>query len=349
MVGIATSNGKLTLNGSDLIYEGKDGTNAIGEFDEKTGSVTIEGITINGEKLPTIPEGFEIGTVVSYAPNGTYNWQAKYASSDLATDGTADITLASGTSLTEGNTDMSITEWKVFDVNKLTGEIKLVPSKPNTNKVRLQGANGYNNAVKLLNEACSSLYGKEGVTARSINIEDIESVLQYDPKTWVNDSVNVSYNQQYTEAYTENKIYPAIYAQEKDSVITPAPTGISKTLGRSDSAREWITGTMSAETSIKPYQTYYHVWIKSLLESEYVNVLLPSDWATDYWIASHSIFLGENGCVFSVMGIKDGMMDAFDMIRTGGTEFEGACILFPIVSLNIDQIAGDMENGFNVK
>lgn len=42
--------------------------------------------------------------------------------------------------------------------------------------MKLQGAQGYNNGVYLLNEACSYLYGNEekGIKARSINIEDIE-------------------------------------------------------------------------------------------------------------------------------------------------------------------------------
>ena len=34
---------------------------------------------IGGEESegPTVPEGFEIGSTLTYNPSGTYNWQAK--------------------------------------------------------------------------------------------------------------------------------------------------------------------------------------------------------------------------------------------------------------------------------
>ena len=45
---------------------------------------------------PTIPEGLEIGSTLTYNPSGTYNWQAKYCSS-TKTETTDDVTLNSST------------------------------------------------------------------------------------------------------------------------------------------------------------------------------------------------------------------------------------------------------------
>ena len=45
---------------------------------------------------PTIPEGLEIGSTLTYNPSGTYNWQAKYCSS-TKTETTDDVSLNSST------------------------------------------------------------------------------------------------------------------------------------------------------------------------------------------------------------------------------------------------------------
>ena len=117
--------------------------------------------------LPNIPDGLEIGTVVHYKPNGTYEWKREYYSS---TGNSEDYK-----TLDSSSSDYKIEMWRVLDIDRKTGEISLVPVKPTTGTVYLGEAQGYNNAVYLLNEACKNLYGdnEKGITARSINIEDI--------------------------------------------------------------------------------------------------------------------------------------------------------------------------------
>ena len=90
-----------------------------------------------------------VGDIVHYSPRGSYNWNAEYASSDQT--GTTALSSADG-----GN--FRVTEWKVLNVDEDTGKIDIVPTAPTTGTVRLQGAQGYNNAVYLLNDACSNLY-----------------------------------------------------------------------------------------------------------------------------------------------------------------------------------------------
>ena len=84
------------------------------------------------------------------------------------------------------------------------------------------GSTGYNNGVYLLNDICKSRYGNAslGATARSLNIEDIESRMNatgiaarnaYKPG-----ETQYGTTKTFTGSYAR---YPAIYAQEKYSGV----------------------------------------------------------------------------------------------------------------------------------
>lgn len=132
------------------------------------------------EFVTNIPNGLDIGSIVTYTPIGTtYTWKGEYA-----TD--AEITIVNGKNTTADDVELNsasggnaaITSWKVLDIDSDTETVKLVPANQPAVMVKLERANGYNNAVFLLNEACKTLYKNEnlGITendVRSINIEDI--------------------------------------------------------------------------------------------------------------------------------------------------------------------------------
>ena len=197
----------------------------------------------------TVKAEIGIGSEVTYMPSGTYPWNAEYATSYETTDAnytSANKTLNSG----EGG-DFRITKWRVLEIDEEAEIVKMVPMTPTTGTVRLQGAQGYNNAVKLLNDACSNLYASEGVTARSIAIEDFEGTPKADGTlegglltseaieernnyTSENDSTeNVKYGERHQIAYssyrnekgeyTYYKNYPVMYEREKDSIIKTIP------------------------------------------------------------------------------------------------------------------------------
>ena len=161
-----------------------------------------------------IPEGLKVGSTVTYSPSGTYNWQAKYCSTEK-TEGTDDVTLNSAS-----GEAFNLTEWKVLSIEN--GKVELVPTQPTEGTVYLGQAQGYNNGVKLLNDACSSLYGNtgNGITARSLNIEDIEKYMLEEKLKEAHLYANAAkYENQVSSAYTSSKYYPVIYAEEKLSVI----------------------------------------------------------------------------------------------------------------------------------
>ena len=109
----------------------------------------------------------EIGDTVTYTPSGTYNWQGKYYSATTNQD----------MILNSGNAEFKIIEWKVLEIKNET--VTLLPIAPTDGRIILSEAPGYNNAVKLLNDACNNLYANpsKGISARSIKIDDINDKL----------------------------------------------------------------------------------------------------------------------------------------------------------------------------
>ena len=315
----------------------------------------------NTTESPTIPEGLEIGSTISYSPSGTYNWQAKYCSSDL-TETTDDVQLNSTT-----GEDFNISSWKVLSIDENTGSVELVPSSATTGTVRLQGAQGYNNGVKLLNDACSSLYGNsgKGIVARSINIEDIEKYMTdiaiTEAHNYTNTDSKIKYGNQVSSPYATNKNYPAIYAQERLAVIDGEENDDTRLdLSKQDTFIERTEGTNGAitiATSIQPYQTYWYkdamfmsTAFKDYKEgSNYYNLIMPNGTVTTYWVASRCITSDSELCGFNIYLMYLESMNAEIMYGSGGAIYNSSHSLFPIVTLNSSIIEGDAIAGFNVK
>ena len=303
-----------------------------------------------------LPEGLQVGSVVTYEPVGsTYKWQGKYATRDTITTTTAEDgkIIESTTSDKELDSreggNARITSWKVFKIDEEEGEVQMVPENPGilTTDVRLGGDAGYINGVKLLNDACSELYSysNKGITSRSINLEDIESIMdktivEAEKAKFTNISTSYSHlnnNNQVNSAYANNRRYPIIYEQENKSVIN----GYTNTNGLkpSESLSSFIERTEMTgipTSGIQPYQTYYEITddtFKSALGSTYENILMHGS----YWVASRYIDTRATSCYFYLCDIDSGKMR--------GTAYSGYSAstyctydMFPIVSLNSNLI-----------
>ena len=306
-----------------------------------------------------VPEGLEVGSPVTYSPSGTYNWQAKYCS----TTETEDVTLNSA-----NGESFNLTEWRVLSIEN--GNVELVPTKPTDGTVYLGQAQGYNNGVKLLNDACSSLYSNngKGITARSLNIEDIEKYmdstrLEEVHKYQYTTGGGAMYGTQLTNPYTSNKNYPSIYAKENWSVINGGSKKIdglkmSEQINFIEKNNDEATdGEITTAMSIQPYQTYWHkensymqTAFKTIEEgTSYYDLLILQGSNTNYWLASRCINTGSNLCSFVMRYVGDGSVNAYGMYGSYGDTNKNYYALFPVVSLNASLITGDSTNGFTVK
>ena len=169
------------------------------------GNTATRTYTIKKRKIP------KVGEIVNYTPD------IPSTGYDLSTAKSGDPKAQT----IDGTYDP--TTWKIMEVDENGNITKLfgVPSSSQS-KVYFTGSTGYNNGVYLLNDICKSRYGNAslGATARSLNIEDIESRMNatgiaarnaYKAKT-----TQYGMTRKYTGKFTK---YPAIYAQEKYSGV----------------------------------------------------------------------------------------------------------------------------------
>ena len=315
----------------------------------------------------TIPEGLEIGSYVSYNPSGTYPWYSEYCSSPE--DTSYEKTLDSST-----GQPFNIDTWRVFDINEETGEVTLVPdhstddgndgASATSGTVYLKGAQGYNNGVKLLNDACSALYGNEakGIKARSINIEDIEGKMIDTELAKVYEENG--YGEQVSTAYTEgNSYYPSIYAKELFRSLN-GENRIETGLGMSEQAGDFIEATDDDATEgylqgagLRPTETYWYgdnSFMQTAFETansgvNYYDLLMPDGNNTYYWVASRYVNTNSSICDFCVSCVDGGDMRAGYLFNSGGNGNNGYYGLFPVVSLSSELIEGNATDGFAVQ
>ena len=352
-----------------------------------------------------IPSDLVIGSIITWTPKGgTYHWDANYASSfvdnesndyyeDENTDDFhyVDSNLASGSVYSSLDSeqkinyqDMTISSWKVLSIDRKNNTIEIIPSKSTysyneqTDKfsgcVWLHGAQGYNNGVKLLNDACRILYGDEenGIIARSINIDDVEKaiVASGNSTTLATAKTNSSYGNYTLGAYTFNKSYPQLWTQEEGSYLNGTSTGgtlglsqsptkngntifMERTNANEDSIKSnnGMVGAQTASTDIRSKQTQYNI------EDLSDGYLLPTyssmmDQDHYYWLASRSVLNDQDHNVFCMQVVEGTsfsgghmMYDSYD--DAGGSWGSG---LFPVVTLNSGIISKNgTEYSFSVE
>ena len=179
---------------------------------------------------------------------------------------------------TELTTDESL-KWRILSAEN--NILTLISDKETHDSFTLQGADGYNNAVLLLNNACELMYSNNalGATGRSLDLDDIIKYANIDS----NDSY---YGQELTPDRPRHS-YPNIFAEEKTGIVD----GVNGTkYGLSEQDR-YITGTSNA-TSLRGIDTdpfYFDIDIdadNSNFKSEiYIDLFAPDK---TVWLASRS-------------------------------------------------------------
>ena len=338
--------------------------------------------------------GIGVGDLVSYSPEGTYEWKGEYATTENLIDKQDEqgnvITDLNGNPIKVTVYDKlldssaeglcRITSWKVFKLDDGNGNILLIPSSliyNNAKSVRIGQAQGYNNCVKMLNDACSNLYSdsSKGITARNIKIEDIESIIEErDIKNNTTYLATAKANEQYADvlnsnnqainAYDHYKYYPLIYELEykrvingnelaeglglSDSLSRLIERGESTTLGENQTkTTNAIIGRLEAKFSIQPYMTSFEMSTADLnnaLGNEYVSILGIGNNNVSYGIATRCIKCNQSNCSFSMYEVNYGALGCGGLMSSGASASSSYSYLCPIVTVSpalLEQGAGN--------
>lgn len=272
-------------------YNDITGTNQIIDgYDNEWASVINSGLNTDDQfegylrKIRAENEGLTIGSVVNYtSPINTYNLLANYSG------------YIEDQELSNNEDKYRIETWQVLNINE-DGTVDLIAETPTKGKVTIVGERGYNNAVKIFNDACSVLYSNGSkVSARNIKIEDIEDKLtntinRYDVQgTKISETTGIGID------------YPTQYANEYMSVVED----VVKNDGLNVSEQEEFIeiGNIKNSTSIQPYRSAYKTVIKRniLKDSRYYSIINNDS----YWIASRCVTSNEDTIIFGINNVSN--------------------------------------------
>ncbi len=300
--------------------------------------VTVEGkysYTINkngsieqGEVVSR--EGIKVGDYVNY----TY---------DQKTTGYSLLATQSGYTSNQTINQKSGMKWRVLNIHE-NGTVDLIGDIASTDQtIGIGGALGYNNGVYLLNDICKELYSNStlGITARSINIEDIESqmnetgIAARDAYTYS----GVQYGK--TKTYTGNyAYYPNLYAKEKGSGIDTTEVNTNGIVVSDNGYTSPTTETSTkASNSLTVTQTDYAFsntpanYFKDYNESSSTVRDMLFNTGTLYWLASRYVICTSAGSYFSSRYVYGASLGGYYLFHSSDIPYYPAYRIRPVVSL----------------
>ena len=297
----------------------------------------------------------EIGAYVNYTPDEVTSDNEEYKEliSNLAT--------YSGNTHKNYNTSETIKQenlkWRVLDIKD--GQVRLISATPTDANICLENYEGYNNGVKLIDDACNILYNNTKLASKvqNLKIEDI----QYKMKEKDYSKIDNKYGKTFT--YTEeNRYYPSILLKEKEQEIAIGEETIKGTeLGQSEQ-NEYIKQeeTNEEEGILKVKSTY---WIKKMEEGDFDNSKYFELFINDgnknhkyYWLSSRCVYADTDCVNFEVYNINSGYLTARDLYYSYDGSNSGFLACRPVITLNsnvqIDTAKpgdGTENNAYNIK
>ena len=270
----------------------------------------------------------KVGDYVSYTPDELSNESLTTLKTNLNT--------YSGNSSSTANPAIKRDNlnWRVLDIQN--GQVRLISETPTTSKIELKGYNGYNNAVKLIDDACSTLYtnSKLANKVQNLKIEDITKYMKTQP------------TEDTTPYSPSTKYYPEILLKEKEQTVN----GTEGTeLGLSEQTKFINQTTKSQVNSWTLKKTYWDQTMNntdSFKDNKYYKLFINngSNYPT-YWMSSRCIDAYSDLAGFNVHIVGNGNINTEpnSLCNSLGSERSCAYAFRPVITLNsnVQAISGD--------
>ena len=252
--------------------------------------------------------------------------------------------------------------WKVW--KKTSDSILITPTTPTKATLKLgsyssdttddnkrdHAASAYNNAVQALNAYCRKYYSDttNGIIARNVNIDDIESSMTEAGKNARDSFSNGTYIYGKTGNPSTKKYYPRLYTSEEPETSTSL--GLSDSPDK-DNIYAAFTGTSFSKNGASDYasgykQTQYYFSSSDLTSKKYYDdktldlLFSATGYGSGYWVASRCVNVYSRWAVFRVCSVHaDGNLCPWDMFASNGYTTSGAIALRPVVSIPASKIS----------
>ncbi len=317
----------------------KDGTITLTK--QGNGSTTTVGWTDNGDD--TFTKGdvtVKVGDKVNYDEGKDYS------------------TIV--TAIKSGHTDNQTfkTEnlgWRVLGINT-KGELELISDNSTNSSVYLKGEKGYLNAEEVLNNMCNELYGKgkHATGARSLNVDDINKLANYDPTTYD------GYGDIYTYRFPTSGDYMQYKITNKEGTIIQDWKNIKEQSWqnlRAPGETETISANNRNDTGRKLESNYYHYDISEEIRQKtsdgkkMSDIILKGTGTNNkkQWLASRCIKHESWMTIFYVCYVVPYEPEYNGIYSYNGGEATGYYYVRPVVTLKSDiQLSGNSNDGWTI-
>ena len=316
----------LDKNGN--ITKGNGSTTTVGWKDNGDDTFTKGDVTVKlGDKV-TYNVGTEKSTTVDKEKSG-------YSSDQ--------------TSKTEKNLG-----WRVLGINS-KGEIELISDNPTSTSLHLEGEKGYLNAKDILNNMCNELYGKgeHATGARSLNVEDINKLGNYDPTTYSGYGDIYTYRFPTSGDYKQYKITKADGTLVKDwtNITTPSAQTF-----RMPGKTEKISANNRGDIGRSVEFTYYSYTVADKVKQITSDGKKMSDIisngtgssAVTQWLASRCV-RSSIDAYFNVRYVNSGVGSPRALFCSTGLSPSFDYYVRPVVFLESDiQLSGNSNDGWTI-
>ena len=242
--------------------------------------------------------------------------------------------------------------WRILGIGE-NGGLELISDNPTTSTITLAGETGYLNAENVLNTTCDELYGKGeyAESARSLNVEDINKLANYDPKTYDGYGDLYKYRFSTEEGYMQ-------YSKSTDKGenwsdwmnITHPAYQTFRMLGSSETIN--VGNPKESEEIEEKYYTYSIP--SEIIDTNISNMITKGtgDSNVDQWLASQNVHCTNNSarfCLFRVYN-RGGTLSGARIYDTGEGLLDSSKSIRPVVSLEYNsQLEGNSEDGWTLK
>lgn len=276
---------------------------------------------------------------------------------------------ANKTNTVDTNFVMDDMDWRVLDVDKTNGTVKLISSRPTTSKLSLLGQQDWLDAETKLDTLCSQLYANgTGVTARSLKVEDIDklaNMLTAKARKAATSSYGTKWRYKYDA--TKKRIQ---YSKSEDNGTTWTEYADTSYKKFKDPRNPEINSSNYQDTEGNPIvaeldYTYYYYDMTSKITAKTADDIKVSDLiykglnketgavnssGTDQWMASHCVYLEiiQAGFLGRIVN-ANGSVAGSRLWNSSGSSTTKPYAVRPIVLLNLEALTQKVNGVWQVQ